>query len=107
MGLLILYLVLSVLMIAAGIPMAMQIVPPNRWYGFRTPKTLSSPEAWYPVNRIGGLWLVGTGIVMGAVAGVVFLAGFEKDTAALINVTPCMLGLIGAVIHGLWVSRRF
>ena len=27
-------------------------------FGFRTPKTLSSPEVWYPANRASGWFMV-------------------------------------------------
>jgi uncharacterized membrane protein len=46
------------LVIVASIPMALGRVAPNHWYGFRTPKTLSSPEIWYPANRASGWWMV-------------------------------------------------
>jgi hypothetical protein len=37
-----------------SIPLILRKVPPNRFYGFRTPATLSSPEIWYPVNAFSG-----------------------------------------------------
>jgi hypothetical protein len=48
-------------MIGAAIPMALGLVPPNRWYGFRTPKTRASPDIWYPANRACGWFLIGAG----------------------------------------------
>ena len=44
---------LPVLLIAVSIPLMLGMVPRNHWYGFRTPKTLSSDSVWYPANRIG------------------------------------------------------
>ena len=32
-------------------------VPPNGAYGFRTPKTLSSEDVWYPANRAAGWFM--------------------------------------------------
>jgi uncharacterized membrane protein len=55
-----LYLVgylLPIILAAIAVPMVLGIVPPNQLYGFRTPKTLSSPSVWYPANRIAG-WLI-------------------------------------------------
>ncbi len=48
---------LLLLIIATSIPMVLGMVRPNRWYGFRTGKTLSSPGIWYPANRFSG-WLM-------------------------------------------------
>lgn len=53
---------LPLLIIALGVPMVAGIVPPNTWYGFRTPKTLSSPEIWYPANRVSGRWMIAAAI---------------------------------------------
>lgn len=49
---------LPLLMAALAIPMALGKVPPNAFYGFRTPKTLSSPTIWYPANRVGGRYML-------------------------------------------------
>jgi hypothetical protein len=43
--------------VAVMIPLVAGVVPPNRWYGFRTRKTLSSPDIWYRANRAAG-WFV-------------------------------------------------
>jgi uncharacterized membrane protein len=46
-----------------GIPMALGMVPPNRYYGYRTAKTLASPGLWYKANRIAGWCLAIAGIL--------------------------------------------
>jgi len=46
-----------------GIPMALRLVPPNRFYGYRTRKTLSSVDIWYRANRFSGWTLTIAGIV--------------------------------------------
>jgi uncharacterized membrane protein len=56
-----LYLVgylLPIVMAALALPLILGKVPPNQLYGFRTPKTLSSPAIWYPANRIAGWWMI-------------------------------------------------
>jgi serine/threonine protein kinase len=40
------------LVIGTAIPLVMGVVPPNRWYGVRTPKTFSSLDLWYKANRM-------------------------------------------------------
>ncbi len=56
-----LYLVgyfLPIVMAALALPMVLGKVPPNPIYGFRTPKTLSSTDIWYPANRAGGWFMI-------------------------------------------------
>ena len=52
--------------IVFGIPMALRLIPPNHFYGYRTRKTFSSPAIWYRANRFSG-WAL-------AIAGIVALA---------------------------------
>ena len=52
---------LLVLLVSA--PMALGRIPPNGIYGFRTEKTLSSPEVWYPANRASGWFMVAAAAV--------------------------------------------
>jgi SdpI/YhfL family protein len=51
-----------------GIPLALKLVPPNRFYGFRTKATFASTEAWYQINFATGLALIAAGIVSGIFA---------------------------------------
>ena len=46
--------VVPLVVLVLSMPMILDRVPPNSAYGFRTPKTLSSPEVWYPANRAAG-----------------------------------------------------
>lgn len=41
-----------------SMPLALKIVPPNRFYGFRTSQTLASREVWFRVNRVAGYALI-------------------------------------------------
>jgi uncharacterized membrane protein len=51
------------LLIVLAVPMILQKVPRNSWYGFRTPYTLSSDQVWYRANRISGVTLAAAGAV--------------------------------------------
>ena len=47
----------------AALTLAMRVVPPNRYFGFVTPRCLDSTELWYTVNAVGGqLILVAVGL---------------------------------------------
>ncbi len=48
-----------------GLPLVLAWVPPNRWYGFRTARSLGSPAVWYPVNRTAGFSLMAAGVLAG------------------------------------------
>jgi hypothetical protein len=48
------YLGLYGALILAAIPLALGWIPPNRWYGFRFPGALFSPQLWYEINALGG-----------------------------------------------------
>ena len=49
--------IVPLVVLAVSVPMILGKVPPNSVYGFRTPKTLSSQDVWYPANRAAG-WLM-------------------------------------------------
>src|SRR6516165_5030910 len=61
----VLFIALPALTLALGIPLILRLVPPNRFYGFRTATSYSSPDAWYQINFATGLALVAAGAVAG------------------------------------------
>ena len=50
--------------IAIGIPLALERVPPNHRYGFRTAKTFSNQTIWDAGNRVAGIDLIIAGVVI-------------------------------------------
>jgi SdpI/YhfL family protein len=66
MGLLrIMFAGLPALMLGLGIPLALRLVPPNRFYGYRTGPTFASTEAWYQINFATGVALIAAGVLSG------------------------------------------
>ena len=51
------FLGVATLIAGLSLPMYFEKIPPNRWYGIRTPKTLANKETWYRVNKIGAKYL--------------------------------------------------
>ena len=43
---------------AIGIPLLLQLVPPNPYYGYPAQRKASKPEHWKEVNKVAGLALV-------------------------------------------------
>jgi hypothetical protein len=103
---LILDLFASGFFVAMGIPCSMGLVRPNRLYGFRTSKTLRDPDVWYPTNRVAGYWGIATGLVGAGVSIATFFARLGLPAAALVNLVPFAVGIVGTLIHGFLVIRR-
>jgi len=76
-----------------GLPLMLRRIPPNRFYGFRTPATLRDPEIWYPANAFAGRLLLVWGILCALVAGFAYLwPGIEKPIYVALN--------FGAIVGG-------
>jgi uncharacterized membrane protein len=60
----------STVLIVLAVPLIAQRVGPNRWYGFRTPRTLADRHVWFAANRLAGRHLAAAGFTMlvGAIA---------------------------------------
>ena len=86
-----------------AIPLIAGRVPPNFWYGVRTPKTMSSRKVWYAANRRGGIYLLIASVVT-------LLATFAlRDTSwspqhsaralLVVVLAPILVALVGSMVH--------
>ncbi len=48
------FLVACGVIAALSVPLILRAVPPNRWYGFRTTRTLSNEKLWFSANHFAG-----------------------------------------------------
>lgn len=98
------YVVFGALLVALAVPLLLDRVPPNGWYGFRVPGTLNNPEVWYKVNRYAARWLLAAGIITVLAAIVLyFVPGLTVDTYAWLG-----LGAFALVfLPGLLLSFRY
>lgn len=48
----------AAIIVVTAIPLAAGWIPPNHVYGFRTARTMASPEAWYRANQLMGYFMV-------------------------------------------------
>ncbi len=55
--------IVPLVILVVSVPMILGKVPPNGIYGFRTPKTLSSPDVWYPANRASGWFMLVAAVI--------------------------------------------
>lgn len=51
------FIIPSVLILLLSIPLVAGVIPPNRYYGFRTVKAMLDSQVWYRVNRVCGVLL--------------------------------------------------
>lgn len=82
-------------LLAAGlaIPLLRGKVPPNRFYGFRTPATLRDEELWYAANQASARHLLVWGICCTVIAlGAFFLPNISEEVYFALN--------LGAVVGG-------
>ncbi len=48
------FLVPSAIIALLNLPLMLNLVPPNSFYGFRTRQTLANREVWFRANRFAG-----------------------------------------------------
>ncbi|MFV0446698.1 MAG: SdpI family protein [Planctomycetaceae bacterium] len=96
------HLGVAVLLGGCGWPLYRNWVPPNPWYGFRTPATLRDERIWYPVNREAGLWLAALSAVMLVVVVTTWMLDLSVGRMAIINSVPLLLGLTAMTMRGFW-----
>jgi len=91
-----------------SVPLIKGLVPPNRFYGFRTAKSLANPKIWYEINRISGtdLFLAGAFITVSSLAMLVFAQRMQPEVIAITLLIVMIVSLVGVLLHGLAVLRK-
>lgn len=95
----------AMLIALTAVPMVAGWIPPNPYYGFRTPDTMATPLAWYAANRLMGCYMIASQIVaissIDAVAGAMIPRfGSDRVTWGVLWSCAAALSGIGAgVIH--------
>lgn len=97
-----LFLGVGALQVGLGAFLAAGMVPPNRFVGYRTARTLADPVIWYAVNARLGWALLASGVVAVAATLVIFaLTGPERT----VTLTGTVVG-IAALLAVLFASFR-
>ena len=94
--------------IGLSIPLMQGRVPPNRYYGFRTAKTLSDPRIWYEVNRISGndLFLGGAVIAISSIIMLLIGQQWSREHVVATLLSIMIFSLSGGALHTYILSRR-
>jgi uncharacterized membrane protein len=82
-----------------GIPLILRVIPPNRWHGIRTRRTLSNREVWFRVNHFAGWAIV---LAAGVSAVLLCFAPEGRRAASLYGVVVFALPLFAAVGASFW-----
>jgi uncharacterized membrane protein len=104
-------ILLGIITILISIPLLYNAIGPNRLYGFRTRKTLSSPDLWYKANRYAARELVAAGMVIITLAIVTLLIHlritmFTTIQAFALFITVTAIPLVIAVLRGLLYLKK-
>lgn len=100
-AILLVYMLASGVLILFGLPLYFRKVPPNRFYGFRTGRTLADANVWYAVNRVTGGWMVVTGALTAGMATWAERGSYNPPTAAGLNLAVFLIGMALMLIHSL------
>jgi uncharacterized membrane protein len=93
---------LAGLIMALSLPLILNKIPPNKWYGVRIPKAFHSDENWYQINQYGGKVLFCWSLALGVIGFVKLFAPFEGMdfwSLQLYQVGPAVVCMTGALIQ--------
>lgn len=76
-------------------PLALRLIGPNAWYGFRTPATLADPDLWYSANAFAGRALLAAAVLSVAL---IWLRPAWFEFGVLTNLMALALPSLGALI---------
>ncbi len=91
-----------------SLPLVLSLVPPNRLYGIRTPKTLANEQVWYRANRFGGWLFLASGAAYLAFATLFPMTGNHdpRFTLWLAHLALFLLPLVASLIGIMRFVRR-
>ena len=94
---------MGALFVALGLPLARGKVRRNRWFGYRTPRTMKDDRIWEPVNTMTGIAFVVAGSIAVAIGGLLVVFSGREELAQLalgIGVPALVLGLVVTIWRG-------
>jgi SdpI/YhfL family protein len=105
----VLFIGLPIFVLLSGVPLTLRLVPPNRFYGYRTAITLSSLDAWYQINFATGLAMIAAGIVGGIAVllldqGIIVL---KPESRYMIGIMITALAMLLFLIVVVFYADRF
>lgn len=90
---------------ATALPLLFGWVPPNPYYGFRTPRSMSSPEAWHGANWMMACYLLASqalALLAKRRVSATLISRWGRDESTWATPWVCaaaLLGVLGSVAH--------
>ncbi|MFN8379573.1 MAG: SdpI family protein [Anaerolineae bacterium] len=85
--------------IVLALPLVTGSVTPESLYGVRLPLATNDPSLWYEVNQLAGWWMVGLGVLTGALALVLYGRRITDQQYGFRVAFPLLAGvLLGLVL---------
>ena len=104
--LLLMYIIGGLVLAVVSVPMILEKIKPNPFYGFRVPQTLENPELWYKVNKYAGQRLLVAGLLFVLVAVIIyFIPGLSIDAYALACLAVFVVIFAWAIVQSLRYLR--
>ena len=104
----IVFFLIGFLFILLGIPLLLEKVKPNWFYGFRTPSTIKNKDLWYKVNKQTGREFIIGGIIViiGSIFFLTFQSYFNIIEILVILLLLVNLAVIIIIFRGTFLLRR-
>lgn len=99
-------LVVPIVLIVLAVPLILEKIARNGFYGFRTPYTFSSDEVWYRANKIAGFALFVAGVFWLSLALVLPQLIASEQEATRLARTYGLAGLALSVAISFWLVYR-
>jgi len=100
-------IIIGTLFVLLAIPLILNRIKPNIWYGFRTKKTMSNSRIWYKANKFMGWCLLYAGIFI--IVGSIILnsINLSSELYSLIFILPLILFplTISVVLSFIYLER--
>ena len=104
---LVMYVIFGLLLAGLSVPLLLDKIPPNGWYGFRVPSTLYNEQLWYKVNRYSARWMLLAGIItVVAAVALYFVPGLTVDGYAWLLLAAFALPFAVGVVLSFRYLRR-
>lgn len=94
------FLIVSGIVAVAAAPLAFNLVPPNKIYGFRTAQTLADRRLWFRANRFAG-WalLIAAGMSISFYISAPDIASGRSFVGLLVFAVPLAVAIVASAAY--------
>jgi uncharacterized membrane protein len=87
----IIYIIVGSISIIISVPLVLEMIPKNYFYGFRLPKAFLSDENWYKINKFGGEQLIIWSLPLIIMGILCLFAPLDLKNGDLLTVIPLLI----------------